>query len=150
MTIKVKVKGLSKVLANIKKASRRVDAAALSAVYVAGNVIMTEAKRRAPLDRGDLRGSGYVTLPQKLGDKVRSEVGFGGPAAAYAVIQHERTEFRHDIGEAKYLERAIAAKRDQAFKQAARAAKRAFNTARSIQNRIHTDDPNNPQGGGTQ
>jgi|OM-RGC.v1.025673210 hypothetical protein len=83
-------------------------------LYAAASIIMTEAKRRAPLDKGPLRSSGYVTLPFRKGDGAEVEAGFGGQAKEYAVIQHERLDFAHDVGEAKYLENAIASESKEA------------------------------------
>jgi hypothetical protein len=34
-------------------------------------------------------------------------VGFGGPAAPYALVVHERTDLNHPEGEAKFLENAF-------------------------------------------
>lgn len=103
--LKFKIRGMKELKAALKKVRDDAKAAANRAVYVAGNEVMTEAKIRAPLDLGPLRASGYVTLPQD--GKV--ELGFGGAAAEYALVQHERIEFKHEVGEAKYLEKAINA-----------------------------------------
>jgi hypothetical protein len=105
--LKVRLKGLSqakKALADFKQLAGQ---AVARAVYVAGNVVMTEAKTRAPIDTGVLRASGYVTIPSATNPKV--EIGFGGAAEPYALVQHERTEFRHEVGEAKFLQNAIDA-----------------------------------------
>jgi hypothetical protein len=108
VAIKAKMTGLKEAQQAIKAAKVSVQQATAAAMYVAGNVVMTEAKQRAPIDLGILRASGYVTLP-KAGSSPVVEVGFGGAAEQYALIQHERTEFRHEVGEAKYLENAINA-----------------------------------------
>jgi hypothetical protein len=105
--IKIKLKGLKEAREALKAAKERVGQATARALYVAGNEVMTEAKQRAPVDFGTLRSSGYVTLPDPKSPRV--EVGFGGAAEQYALVQHERTEFKHDVGEAKYLENAIDA-----------------------------------------
>jgi hypothetical protein len=69
---------------------------------------MTTSKESfVPVDDGILRGSGYVEDPQIDGDTVSVKIGFGGPAAAYAAVQHENLAFHHDVGEAKYLERPL-------------------------------------------
>lgn len=60
----------------------------------------------------------------------------GGPAAEYAIVQHERMDYHHDVGEARYLVRgaerwkpdgsaAIAALSDQAAALAERLGKKA-------------------------
>ena len=77
----------------------------------------------APVDKGDLRGSGYMTYDEVLiargtkdgktvrvgnpqpGAKDVAEIGFGTP---YAVRQHEELEWRHPKGgKAKYLEDVV-------------------------------------------
>src|SRR5690625_3352594 len=84
-----------------------------------------KSSRRAPVDTGDLRGSGYLVTERgtqvakggKEGDVVPMarekrwgkppmvEAGWGVP---YAVVQHERTDFQHPRGgEAKFAERTL-------------------------------------------
>lgn len=101
----IRIKGMKELRARLEKLKADARLAVDRAVYVAGNAVMTEAKQRAPVDFGTLRNSGYVTLPQE--GKV--EVGFGGAAKEYALVQHEREDFHHEVGEAKFLENAIAA-----------------------------------------
>ena len=64
--------------------------------------IKTDAKEHCPWREGILAGS-HVVVREGL----RVEVGAGGPAAPYAVVQHERTDLHHEIGEAKWLENAF-------------------------------------------
>lgn len=104
--------------------------AAETALYQAGSIIMTEAKQRAPVDVGTLRNSGYVTLPQRRGSDVFVEAGFGGAAKAYAVRQHEELAYRHEVGEAKYLENAINAKEQEVRERIARLTDKALTTGR--------------------
>lgn len=90
------------------------------------------AMRRAPVDTGHLRESGYVHFqnapiakgsasgqlqlfgtPRTTGDAVlHATIGFNATTDdgrySYALIQHERTDFQHPRGgEAKYLESAM-------------------------------------------
>lgn len=79
------------------------------ALFRIGEEIMTDVKdsgpnKGVPTDLGNLKNSGTVKLPDANGD-VR--VGFGGPAAPYALVQHERLDFSHDEGEARYLVRGV-------------------------------------------
>lgn len=99
---------VQRVVRNLRAAGKRGLKAAGAGLYAVGLNIMAEAVIKAPLDVGTLRGSGYVTLPEIQGRNVVAEMGFGGPAADYAVYQHENTALNHpDDGEAKYLEKAI-------------------------------------------
>lgn len=66
--------------------------------------VIEEAKRRTPVRTGTLRNSGHV----RSADKSGFLVGFGGPAAPYAVYVHENLKARHRVGEAKFLEKAMA------------------------------------------
>lgn len=92
----------------IRKAQRDVGSKAhqalTKALYLEGEKIMAAAKRQTPVDTGVLRASGHVQKPKVDPGKITVTLGFGGPAAPYAVYVHERTELRHHVGKAKYLE----------------------------------------------
>ena len=100
---------------------------------------LSRAVERAPVELGDLRGSGYADINGAAfasGDKSGSvktlgftpppaevttaEIGFFAP---YALVQHEHVEFNHPLGgQAKYLESVVversAAWRDYLIKAA--------------------------------
>lgn len=65
-------------------------------------VVMPDADENCPVLYGTLRSTHFV---EREGDNVIG--GYGGPAAAYAVVQHERLDFYHNVGEAKWLENAF-------------------------------------------
>ena len=84
------------------------------------------------MDLGNLRASGFVltarlrhgganaqpgpeaqALAKTTRTAVSAVVGFGGPATRYALVQHERTDYKHTVGEAKYLEKAVQANASQ-------------------------------------
>lgn len=74
------------------------------ALAIAEN-IMTEAKRLCPVETGALRGSGLVRLAEAETGRLIVTLGFGGPAAPYAGIVHERLDVRHrPPTQAKFLE----------------------------------------------
>ena len=103
--ISMKILGLKKVLDNLKDAGPRGTKAMGVGLYLEGNNIMADSKREAPHDIGTLETSGYVTLPHISGKTVTVEIGYGGSAEAYAEIQHERTDLKHQGGKkAKYLQ----------------------------------------------
>lgn len=78
------------------------------AVYAEANILMTKIKRDdVPVDTGALRSTGQVKQPEITGSAVRVELGFGGPAAPYALFVHEKTENHHNVGRAKYLEAPV-------------------------------------------
>lgn len=96
---------------------RRMAAAALNAQ---AEYAEQETRRRAPRDEGDLDSSFFID--EATPSDLRAQVGTG---SEYAVIQHEALSWRHDDGEAKYMENAVtggAAVR--AFKAAAEQAAR--------------------------
>lgn len=66
--------------------------------------ILEKARPLAPKDKGDLRASGKV-LPQGPGV---AAVKFTDPIAH---IQHERMDFKHDDGQAKFLEQPFNSER---------------------------------------
>lgn len=74
-----------------------------SALYVEGSMLVNDAKRETPVDQGTLRNSGIALPPSVSGTSIEVVVGFGGAASDYAVAQHEHTEFRHQVGKAKFL-----------------------------------------------
>ena len=117
------VRGIQNGLTELHRAMRAKGAQGL---FEAGNMIMTDAKRRVPVDLGALKGSGYVTAPTATPGGTHVEVGFGGPAAGYAIYVHEDLSARHPVGEAKYLENAVEAKAQAAFAHIAKRVGEAF------------------------
>lgn len=101
------------------------------------------AVEKAPLDTGDLRGSGYVLVNGELiahGNDDGSttilsepnipqsnvtvvEIGF---ASSYAFVQHEHVEFYHENGEAKYLEVVVVTRSEAAREYLVNAVKDAI------------------------
>src|SRR5687767_4073921 len=57
-----------------------------------------------PIDTGELRDSGYVNPPVETGAGYEIEVGF---TAEHALEQHERLDYHHRHGQAKYLEQPL-------------------------------------------
>jgi len=74
-----------------------------------GEEMMTDIKasrpgRGVPVDFGALRDSGRAIGPRSDATVLLT---FGGPSAPYALVQHERLDFAHDVGEARYLVRGV-------------------------------------------
>jgi hypothetical protein len=72
--------------------------------------VQNEAMKRTPVDTGNLRSS-YRTMVSQL--PKRGVVGRVVNKAEYATYVHERTELRHDVGEAKFLHNAVMEKRHE-------------------------------------
>lgn len=81
------------------KGAPGLDAAKRRGLQLAGDALLDDAKARTPVESGALRDSGTATV-----DGDESVVGFG---TEYAVRQHFRENFRHDDGEAFYLQNAV-------------------------------------------
>lgn len=93
----VKLEGfseLNKILIVLPKVATEAAMAELERV---GNDLQAKASQLAPVDTGDLRGSGFTETDGK-----NVTVGF---ESEYALKQHENLNYRHPKGgEAKYLE----------------------------------------------
>jgi hypothetical protein len=76
-------------------------------LYRGGQAIIADAVDLVPVKDGPLRDSAIVQEPVLSGDEVTVELGFGGAASDYAVVQHESLDFEHpNGGQAKFLETA--------------------------------------------
>ena len=77
-----------------------------------GEEIMTDVKASRPgagVPRRDgiLAGTGMVDGPVDGAKGPVVELSFGGAAAPYALVQHERLDYHHTLGEARYLVRGV-------------------------------------------
>ena len=77
------------------KAKSAVSHGTARGIQRALSILLEESRRQVPRDTGALRESGHVEL---LGDSGR--VVYDAP---YAILQHERTDFVHPHGNARYL-----------------------------------------------
>jgi len=100
-----------------KKLGGLTKAPLAKAVRSVGEIWMTEAKKRTPVDTGVLRSSGHVQGPTVVGNDIQVRLVFGGPAATYAVAVHENLTAHHTVGQAKYLESVIVERRGRFAKE---------------------------------
>lgn len=70
--------------------------------------VMIPSLEQVPVKTGALKASGQ-NIPVNTLHSIGCEVGYGSEAAPYALIQHERLDFHHDVGKAKYLEDPVNA-----------------------------------------
>lgn len=84
-------------------------------------LVQEDARRRAPKDTHKLEASLKVkeATPRSLESRVYS-------SSRHAVPQHEQLEWRHDDGEAKYLENAALANRAEVERLVAAKLRQAF------------------------
>lgn len=78
-------------------------------IEVMTDVVASAPGHGVPVDEGILRSTGRVSdinLATKSGIP-EVELSFGGASAPYALAQHERTDYRHTVGEARYLVRGL-------------------------------------------
>ena len=77
---------------------------AARALYETLEEDLPEVKRRTPVDKGNLRSTEHVTLPEIKPGEISASIVAGGPAAPYARSQHENLTYRHKVGQAKFIE----------------------------------------------
>ena len=118
--------GLRDMRRALDKAQSRQDKAAAAAMYEIQSRVIAEAQLRAPVDLGPLRASGVTLPPVRVGPTTTVIAGFGGAAAEYAIPQHERLDYSHTVGEAKYLERPFLEMRPKMGAMMAVAMRRAL------------------------
>jgi len=129
MRIRWTVKGEQQVLQKMKRlASPEVSRAVRDVLNMAAEEVATIARQRVPVDTGALRST-IRAVPTKLirgriavGVEAGGSIGSGGPvspgvspktgkkAPAYVDYDryvHEDLTARHDVGEAKFLERSL-------------------------------------------
>ncbi len=101
--IKVKIKGIPELEAELQRLGRQAPKALGSAFFQIGEEIIGLSKEKfVPVDLGHLRSSGFVEPAKISGSNVTVELGFGGPAGVgniggdsnrvrvgYAIVVHE-------------------------------------------------------------
>lgn len=88
----------------LQNASPRATDFLIGAMTDTSNDIFTESQRQVPVRYGVLKASGHVDPPDVIGNQIRINIGYGGPAT-YALFVHERLDLHHKPPtKAKYLE----------------------------------------------
>lgn len=118
--LKLKLEGATELAFALRRFTKENKEAAAVGLYNAMQLVMTEAKSRAPYEFGALENSAYVALPDTGAKSAVVEGGFGGKAADYMILQHERADYQHpgtstktqdmaraQRGEYKYFEKAL-------------------------------------------
>lgn len=99
----VRILGVAEVQRQLRKYGRAANGALASGLYQEGEKIMSTSKTEVPVRDGILRSTGHTDPPKEEHGIVLVELGYGGPAAPYAPAQHERLDYRHTVGKARYL-----------------------------------------------
>ena len=105
----LEIDGLEQLRVRLKESATDAAKELAKGLFVEGQKIMTAAKRLTPVDQGPLRSSGHVQTPIIRKTSATVVLGFGGAASDYALVQHERTDFTHTVGQAKFLEQPAKA-----------------------------------------
>ena len=105
---KAKLRGEEAMLRKLRKLEKVYPDRMELALTIEGELIMTKSKQSfVPVRFGPLRSSGFVEGAKRTARLVSVRLVYGGTAAPYAIIQHERLDFKHKVGEAKYLEKPM-------------------------------------------
>lgn len=96
----MRVEGIGRVVSNLNRIANNMRGNIDRAVSDIALDLLSKSQQRAPIDTGDLRGSGFADIHGSS-----ATVGFVEP---YALRQHENLDFNHPGGgEAKYLENPL-------------------------------------------
>ena len=86
----VKITGINELKSILKTADLKIRMAANQEIHKIASTILSESKALVPFDKGILRGSGHLRAGGAASKVVMSQtVEYGGPAAPYALVQHE-------------------------------------------------------------
>ena len=110
---------------NPEAAAAKIREAAAAGLYQFGEFVMTLSKEMCPVDTGNLRATGHVQAPRFEQGDILVTLGYGGPAASYAVAVHENLMAQHPVGQAKYLELPVIQNAPQLVVFVAAAVRRA-------------------------
>lgn len=91
MQIEVRVQGTERLRTVLAQLGARAKPTLAGALYRQGERIMTQSKKEVPRRTGNLRASGHVRLPVMDSGGASVTLGYGGPAASYALAVHEGT-----------------------------------------------------------
>lgn len=87
---------------NVRAPAARIQSGAAGGLRLAAEHVLQVANTRVPIEEGTLERSGRATVDEGF---LKAAVSYG---TKYAVVQHERLDYRHSDGRvAKYLESAL-------------------------------------------
>lgn len=106
MASKFEITGLAELKRALQKAGNLADDALKSAMFEEQSAVITESQALVPVDTGVLRASGTVLAPEQHGSRIEVVAGYGGAAAKYAIVQHEKHSSKSKFLERPFLQRA--------------------------------------------
>ena len=87
---RIEIKGLDEALRKLRVMPENVKRFVGRGLYAEAETVMADSKENyVPVDTGVLRKSGFVKAPAVTADEISVVLGFGGPAAPYALSVHE-------------------------------------------------------------
>lgn len=109
MQLSIKVTGLDRLLNNLKRAPKFIEDEVGKALRLSIAMIETESKRLTPVATPESSGYSGGNLRSSIGGAdgylvIRGLTAAVGTNVRYAIYVHERTELRHIIGQAKFME----------------------------------------------
>jgi hypothetical protein len=113
----VTLKGVAEMIAKIRAAKKGLPLLVGEALWEDAKPDVIEAKKRSPVYTGPVTASSpipgvlqdsiHAEGPTYEGNKISVEIVAGGLAGAYAIPQHERLDYHHTVGQAKFIESVI-------------------------------------------
>ncbi len=98
----VKLEGIDDLRRILKSTDIKIRMAANKEIHKIATEVLNESRALVPFQDGILSGSGHLKAGGAASKTVISQtVEYGGPAAPYALVQHENTKFFHPAKSAK-------------------------------------------------
>jgi len=91
-TVEFKITGLDKLANKLRGAEAQLRVEIGKTLYQFGEEVMTASKLVVPVLTGTLMNTGHVDLPADSGAMITVTLGYGGPAAPYALYVHEEMQ----------------------------------------------------------
>lgn len=105
--MKYSMTGLVRAGAKTSRYLKRVRRVTSEVMDELANDIMVEAQRQTPVDTGQLRDSARIHGATPFRRIISFEAIDPVSGYSYGPIQHENLEFKHEIGNAKFLENSV-------------------------------------------
>ncbi len=94
MSTGIHFEGMKELEQRLAKADSRVMFEVKKQLFKDATEVLNQSRALAPFDTGALAGSGSLQMRGSLKNP-EAEITYGGPAAPYALVQHENVDFYH-------------------------------------------------------
>ena len=106
-SVKIEWSGLQELQYALKTSPEQLKPLFEMALSEEAQVIFDRSQLLVPVATGVLKGSGFVTPPKTSGKITFVDIGYGGPAASYAMWVHESFSKHRRPTQRKFLERPV-------------------------------------------